>query len=208
MLALYLLSITYKTILCCLSQTPNPADQTFLSGIPGITLTDKLYNIWIRLQTHVNIVFDSDMDKLMMEKYPGIRQVCNPTWNKVLHFHFAVLRLSVCGQILEKKEGLFRKHMMGKRVDYAARSVICPDMYIGTNEIGIPLVHHVYWKDISSWKFSFIQVAVSHVAGSRPECWKNPDLSPFIWQPLQFWSRPGNANIIYTSLHVQSLRPC
>lgn len=30
--------------------------------------------------------------------------------------------------------------MMGKRVDYAARSVICPDMYIGTNEIGIPTV--------------------------------------------------------------------
>lgn len=31
--------------------------------------------------------------------------------------------------------------MMGKRVDFAARSVICPDMYIGTNEIGIPMVH-------------------------------------------------------------------
>lgn len=31
--------------------------------------------------------------------------------------------------------------MMGKRVDYAARSVICPDMYIETNEIGIPMVN-------------------------------------------------------------------
>jgi len=30
--------------------------------------------------------------------------------------------------------------MMGKRVDYAARSVICPDMYIETNEIGVPMV--------------------------------------------------------------------
>lgn len=75
-----------KTTLCYLSQTPNPADQTFLSGIPGITLTDKLYNTWIRLQAHVNIVFDSDMDKLMTEKYPGIRQVCNPTRSQVLHF--------------------------------------------------------------------------------------------------------------------------
>lgn len=46
-------------------------------------------------------------------------------------------------QLLEKKEGLFRKHMMGKRVDFAARSVICPDMYIGTNEIGIPMVRKV-----------------------------------------------------------------
>ena len=40
-------------------------------------------------------------------------------------------------QILEKKEGLFRKHMMGKRVNYAARSVISPDPNIATNEIGI-----------------------------------------------------------------------
>lgn len=43
-------------------------------------------------------------------------------------------------QILEKKEGLFRKNMMGKRVDYAARSVISPDPYINMDEIGIPMV--------------------------------------------------------------------
>lgn len=29
--------------------------------------------------------------------------------------------------------------MMGKRVDFACRSVISPDPYVGTNEIGIPL---------------------------------------------------------------------
>ena len=43
-------------------------------------------------------------------------------------------------QGLEKKEGLFRKNMMGKRVNYAARSVISPDVNIETNEIGIPPV--------------------------------------------------------------------
>lgn len=41
-------------------------------------------------------------------------------------------------QQLEKKEGLFRKNMMGKRVNFAARSVISPDPYIGTGEIGVP----------------------------------------------------------------------
>ncbi|KAL5110606.1 hypothetical protein TcWFU_007089 [Taenia crassiceps] len=30
-------------------------------------------------------------------------------------------------QRLEKKQGLFRMHMMGKRVNYACRSVISPD---------------------------------------------------------------------------------
>ncbi|KAL7423169.1 hypothetical protein Q5752_002469 [Cryptotrichosporon argae] len=43
-------------------------------------------------------------------------------------------------QVLEKKEGLFRKHMMGKRVNYAARSVISPDINIETDAIGIPPV--------------------------------------------------------------------
>lgn len=43
-------------------------------------------------------------------------------------------------QKLEKKEGLFRKNMMGKRVNFAARSVISPDPNIETSEIGVPLV--------------------------------------------------------------------
>eukprot|EP00698_Gefionella_okellyi_P015266 TRINITY_DN4306_c0_g1_i1.p1 TRINITY_DN4306_c0_g1~~TRINITY_DN4306_c0_g1_i1.p1 ORF type:complete len:1591 (-),score=451.91 TRINITY_DN4306_c0_g1_i1:696-5468(-) len=42
-------------------------------------------------------------------------------------------------QHLEKKEGLFRKNMMGKRVNFAARSVISPDPFLETNEIGVPM---------------------------------------------------------------------
>uniref|UniRef100_A0AAX7W170 DNA-directed RNA polymerase subunit n=1 Tax=Astatotilapia calliptera TaxID=8154 RepID=A0AAX7W170_ASTCA len=111
------------------------------------TLTDKLYNVWVRLQSHVNIVFDSDMDKLMTEKYPGIRQ------------------------ILEKKDGLFRKHMMGKRVDYAARSVICPDMYIGTNEIGIPMVFATkltYPQPVTPWNVKELRQAVLNGPNVHP----------------------------------------
>ncbi|KAF1384376.1 hypothetical protein PFLUV_G00117690 [Perca fluviatilis] len=128
-------------------EAPDPTDQTFLSGIPGQTLTDKLYNTWIRLQTHVNVVFDSDMDKMLTEKYPGIRQ------------------------ILEKKDGLFRKHMMGKRVDYAARSVICPDMYIGTNEIGIPMVFATkltYPQPVTPWNVKELRQAVLNGPNVHP----------------------------------------
>lgn len=42
-------------------------------------------------------------------------------------------------QLLEKKNGLFRQNMMGKRVNYACRSVISPDLYVGSNEIGLPV---------------------------------------------------------------------
>lgn len=47
-------------------------------------------------------------------------------------------------QLLEKKEGLFRKHMMGKRVNFAARSVISPDPFLQTNEIGVRLIYCIY----------------------------------------------------------------
>lgn len=56
-------------------QAQEQTDKAFLSLMPGHSLNDKLYNIWIRLQSHVNVVFDSDMDKLLTEKYPGVRQV-------------------------------------------------------------------------------------------------------------------------------------
>ena len=72
---------------------------------------------WIKLQTVFNCFLDNTKDPSAIVSNPalGVRQ------------------------LLEKKEGIFRKHMMGKRVDYACRSVISPDPYVGTNEIGIPL---------------------------------------------------------------------
>lgn len=72
---------------------------------------------WIDLQTHVNCFIDSSKD-------PSATPAANvPTGIR---------------QLLEKKEGMFRKHMMGKRVNFACRSVISPDPYIGTNEIALP----------------------------------------------------------------------
>ncbi|NXU55669.1 RPA1 polymerase, partial [Turnix velox] len=122
-----------------MKENNEPLDHSVLKMIPGKTIAEKLYTAWIRLQSHVNVVFDSDMDKLAADKYPGIRQ------------------------LLEKKEGLFRKHMMGKRVDFAARSVICPDMYIGTNEIGIPMVFATkltYPQPVTPWNVKELRQAV------------------------------------------------
>ena len=49
--------------------------------------------------TIVNTLYDSDLNKLNTDKSIGLKQM------------------------LEKKEGLFRKHMICKRVSYAGRSV-------------------------------------------------------------------------------------
>ncbi|XP_050537291.1 DNA-directed RNA polymerase I subunit RPA1 [Daktulosphaira vitifoliae] len=42
-------------------------------------------------------------------------------------------------QLLEKKNGIIRQNIMGKRVDYFARSVITPDPYLDIDQIGIPV---------------------------------------------------------------------
>ena len=78
----------------------------------------NLLRIWVELQTTVNCFMDSSRDP----RTSGAGNAPNGI-----------------RQLLEKKEGIFRKHMMGKRVNFACRSVISPDPYIGTNEIGLPL---------------------------------------------------------------------
>ncbi|KAH3666448.1 hypothetical protein OGAPHI_003444 [Ogataea philodendri] len=79
---------------------------------------NRLMNAIVTLQNDVNGFIDSTKNQNQNSNtaHPGIKQA------------------------LEKKEGLFRKHMMGKRVNYAARSVISPDPMIETNEIGVPPV--------------------------------------------------------------------
>ena len=76
-----------------------------------------LITTWIALQTEINLLLDSTKGGQIAgnaQVVPGIRQT------------------------FEKKEGLFRRNMMGKRVNFAARSVISPDPFINTNEIGVP----------------------------------------------------------------------
>ncbi|GFU75945.1 DNA-directed RNA polymerase I subunit RPA1 [Trichonephila clavipes] len=92
------------------------SDEDFLNKCQGKTLIEKFNYTYQKLQRHVTEMFDNDIDKDKNKVSKGIKQ------------------------ILEKKEGLFRMNMMGKRVNYASRSVISPDPYIMVNEIGIPLV--------------------------------------------------------------------
>ncbi|XP_069127871.1 DNA-directed RNA polymerase I subunit RPA1-like [Argopecten irradians] len=110
-----------------------------LSQISGSSLMEKLQNCWIQMQNHTNSILDCDLDKLTKDKCPGVKQ------------------------LLEKKEGLFRKNMMGKRVNYAARSVISPDPCINTNEIGVPQVFAkklTYAQPVTPWNIQELRQMV------------------------------------------------
>ncbi|XP_032689427.1 DNA-directed RNA polymerase I subunit RPA1 isoform X2 [Odontomachus brunneus] len=83
--------------------------------IRGLTAVEKLHNAWQSLQVNVNHLMDRDMNKT----------------SESIHCHGLK-------QIIEKKEGIIRMHMMGKRVNFAARSVITPDPNLNIDEIGVP----------------------------------------------------------------------
>ncbi|TVY19931.1 DNA-directed RNA polymerase I subunit rpa1 [Lachnellula arida] len=98
---------------------------------------------WCKLQDAVNSLIDRDRNPIQgaagKKNEDGIKQK------------------------LEKKEGLFRKNMMGKRVNFAARSVISPDPNIETNEIGVPPVFAkklTYPEPVTSHNFKDMQQAV------------------------------------------------
>ncbi|KAL2160281.1 hypothetical protein VTH06DRAFT_1454 [Thermothelomyces fergusii] len=103
----------------------------------------SLYQAWAELQNAVNSLIDRDKNPIQ-----GAAAKRNEEGIK---------------QKLEKKEGLFRKNMMGKRVNFAARSVISPDPNIETNEIGVPPVFAkklTYPEPVTSHNFKDLQQAV------------------------------------------------
>lgn len=103
---------------------------------------NRLMNAFVTIQNDVNAFIDSTKNQNAQAgkvPNPGIKQA------------------------LEKKEGLFRKHMMGKRVNYAARSVISPDPNLETNEIGVPPVFAVkltYPEPVTAHNVSELRQAV------------------------------------------------
>lgn len=91
-----------------------PAEcQQVYNYTQGSSPVEKLHLMWQQLQTDVDCLMDHELSNLKKEAL-GLKQ------------------------IIEKKAGIIRMHMMGKRVNFAARSVITPDPNLNIEEIGIP----------------------------------------------------------------------
>lgn len=74
-------------------------------------------------------------------------------------------------QIIEKKEGLFRHNLMGKRVNFSARSVAAPDPMLAVDEVGVPrdfAVRLYYPVPVTQWNVEYLRRLVSHC--SPPTC--------------------------------------
>ena len=103
--------------------TTGPKTGTTTKTVSGFS--SSLLHDWCVLQDVCNLIMDSSVG------HTQSTDVSDKTAGKV----------STQGlrQRLDKKEGLFRNNLMGKRVNHCARSVISPDAAIDTAEVGLPL---------------------------------------------------------------------
>ena len=86
------------------------------AGAPEIIVED----LWDLLQYHITTYFDNDITQI-----PPAR-------------HRSGQPLKTLSERIKSKEGRFRHNLAGKRVNFAARTVISPDPLIAFNEIGVP----------------------------------------------------------------------
>jgi DNA-directed RNA polymerase I subunit RPA1 len=142
---LYKMILRHSSRVAQISRDIANANASRSGDSQGVRAPDisALHGAWNELQDGVNSLIDKDKNPIRgaagKRNEDGIKQK------------------------LEKKEGLFRKNMMGKRVNFAARSVISPDPNIETNEIGVPPVFAkklTYPEPVTSHNFKDLQQAV------------------------------------------------
>ncbi len=88
------------------------------AGAPEIIIED----LWDLLQYHITTFFDNDVAQL-----PPAR-------------HRSGQPLKTLTARIKNKEGRIRHNLVGKRVNFCARTVISPDPMIKLNEVGVPLI--------------------------------------------------------------------
>ena len=111
-----------------ISSLPSEAKGVY-SVAQGATPIEKLNHAWEALQYDVDALVDSTN----LRGTPGGNGL---------------------KQVIEKKCGIIRMHMMGKRVNFSARTVITPDPNLNIDEIGIPEAfakHLTYPVPVTSW---------------------------------------------------------
>jgi DNA-directed RNA polymerase II subunit RPB1 len=100
-------------------KTNNDCKLKIESNTSNMDLIDHLVSL---LQWHITVLCDNDNKKL------GSCRIARSN-----------RPIKSIKQRLETKEGRIRNNLMGKRVDFSARSVITPDPNINIDELGVPI---------------------------------------------------------------------
>lgn len=130
-----------KMVQGCSESEITQEGKTLVQGVQGASPIEKLHFAWEELQTSADRLMDSEHGGANAGRLQGLKQV------------------------LEKKEGVIRMHMMGKRVNFAARSVITPDPNLNVDEIGFPeafALKLTYPVPVTSWNVKELRQMVKN----------------------------------------------
>ncbi|KAH0918882.1 hypothetical protein HID58_026542 [Brassica napus] len=143
----------------------------------------KIVSRWMDLQESVNVLYDSKTSSVKSQREQGT---------------------GIC-QVLEKKEGLFRQNIMGKRVNHACRSVISPDPYIAVNDIGIPpcfALKLTYPERVTPWNVEKLRKAIINGPDIHPGATQYSDKVSTMKLPSSRKARIAIANKLFSSRGV------
>ncbi len=90
--------------------------ENLSAGAPEIIIED----LWSLLQYHVTTFFHNNISQVPPARHRSGRP------------------LKTLAERIKGKQGRFRKHLAGKRVNFSARTVISPDPQIEIDEVGVP----------------------------------------------------------------------
>ena len=135
-------------MVCTVLPVPPPAVRPSVRNDTGARseddLTHKLSDI-VKYNQMLKTKIDKGAAYEMVDDFTTILQyhVATLIDNSIPHFHKSMDRT---GRVfrsltdrLRSKEGRIRGNLMGKRVDFSARTVITPDPNISIDELGVPL---------------------------------------------------------------------
>ena len=154
--------------------------QEMIKTQRGGTTAEQLDLVWKELQLHVDHVIDRDL---------------NATRNQKSGWGFK--------QLIERKQGIFRMHMMGKRVNHACRTVITPDPNINIGEIGLPEIFAktlTYQTPVTPWNVSELREMILNGPDVHPGATQVEDEKGWVVRldPLDRAQREGIAKTLLT----------
>ena len=119
------------------------------AGAPEIIIED----LWDLLQYHITTYFDNETTQV-----PPAR-------------HRSGQLLKTLTERIKSKEGRFRHNLVGKRVNFAARTVVSPDPKIEFNEVGVPYViatDLTIPESVTEWNMNWIKKFVENGTEKYP----------------------------------------
>ena len=125
---------------------------------------DMIEDYILLLQYHVASLVDNEL--------PGVPQAA----------HRSGRPLKTHRQRLKGKEGRIRGHLMGKRVDFSARTVITPDPNLDIDEVGVPekIALNLTWRETvtnenKDWLYSLVKNGPLKHPGAKQVIKRNGD---------------------------------